>query len=95
MPNAQELLRLAGKQAEPMEDPERQRPEMKPHDMLQAELAARMPRPDAMERLLQSITATTQVASCFGLGLEMLKSASRSGPGQSPGLGERQLIRGQ
>ncbi len=61
MPSSQELLKLAGKEAEAMEDPERQRPEMKAEDMLQAELAARMPRPDALDRLLQSITATNQV----------------------------------
>ena len=64
MPAAQELLKLAGKEAEAMADPNRQRPEMKPDDMLQAELAARMPRPDALDRLLQSITATNQVIAC-------------------------------
>ena len=58
---AQELLKLAGKQAVLVHDPNRQRPEMLPHELLQAETAARMPRAEALGSLLQSIVATSKV----------------------------------
>ena len=58
---AQELLKLAGKQAVLVHDPDRQRPEMLPHELLQAETAARMPRSEALGSLLQSIVATSKV----------------------------------
>ena len=61
MPAAQELLKLAGKQAVLVHDPNRQRPEMLPHELLQAETAARMPRSEALGGLLQSIVATSKV----------------------------------
>jgi len=58
---AQELLKLAGKQAVLVHDPDRQRPEMLPHELLQAETAARMPRSKALGSLMQSIVATSKV----------------------------------
>ena len=62
-PLSQELLKLAGKEAELVEDPDRQRPEMLPEELLQAELAASMPRSEALTRLLQSIVATGKVGA--------------------------------
>ena len=58
---AQELLALAGKEAALVDDPHKQRPEMSPQELLQAETAARVPRPEALGRLLHSLRGTGEV----------------------------------